>query len=394
MTHSLNQKFEAVKACVLIPTYNNDATLKAVIENILEYTDKIIIVNDGSTDTTSKILKAFDHLHIITFEKNKGKGAGLRAGFKKAVELGFEHAITIDSDGQHLATDLETFLDNIKATPEALLVGARNMESENVPGKSSFGHKFSNFWYSVNTGIRLPDTQSGYRSYPVKLIDDIKWKTKRFEFEIEVLVRSAWAGIEVRGVPIDVYYPPAEERVSHFRTVRDFSRITVLNTIFVTIALIYFWPRKIVSTAKKLGPKEVFRRYFYDPSESSLSIASAIGMGVFLGIAPFWGWQIVLIVLFAHLLKLNKAIALLAGHISIPPMIPFILAASYFTGGWIMGSSMPESWSQEVTFELVKANLWQYIVGAFILAAAAGITFGIVSYILMLIFRNPEKMNQ
>jgi len=392
--NTLQENFIQVNACVLVPTYNNEGTLKFVIDNILEYTDRIIIVNDGSTDSTVNILKSYTELEIISFPENRGKGMALRQGMKKALEKGYDYVIAIDSDGQHMASDLVVFLDAIKKHPNSLLVGARNMSSKNVPGKSSFGNNFSNFWYKVNTGIDLPDTQSGYRSYPVRLMKDIKWKTERFEFEIEVLVMSAWNNIDVKAIPVEVYYPPADERVSHFRTVRDFARISVLNTIFVCIALVSFWPKKILSSVKKKGPKEVFRQYFYDPAETNVSITLSVMLGVFIGITPFWGYQIILILLFAHLLNLNKAIAFIAGHISLPPVIPFILYGSYTLGGKVLGSSGTIDFSKTLTFEIVKQNLLQYVVGAFFLAFVTSVLIAVITYILLLVFRpkNPEKV--
>ena len=115
----LNPQFEKVKACVLVPTYNNDGTLKTVIDSILIYTNHLIIVNDGSTDTTKDILAQYKELTVINFPENKGKGMALRAGFAKAVELGYESAISIDSDGQHKASDLSTFVTQLEKTPNA-----------------------------------------------------------------------------------------------------------------------------------------------------------------------------------------------------------------------------------------------------------------------------------
>src|SRR5688572_21246227 len=181
-------KFKALKACVLIPTYNNAKTLEAVISKTLEYCDEVMVVNDGSTDGTPEIISRFKNLMIVTHPKNKGKGMALRNGFAKAVESGFNYVITIDSDGQHYPEDFITFLNKAEEQPGSLIIGARNMAVDNVPGKSTFGNKFSNFWFWVETGIRLPDTQSGYRLYPVQRLKKIWLFTTKFEFEIEVIV--------------------------------------------------------------------------------------------------------------------------------------------------------------------------------------------------------------
>lgn len=243
--------FKEKKVCVLVPTYNNAQTLKQVLKDVLEYTNQVIVVNDGSTDSTSEILKEFSQLSIINFPTNKGKGYALRMGFKKAFESGFDYAITIDSDGQHYADDLPVFLKKLEDHSSAIIIGARNMEQSSIPGKSSFGHKFSNFWYWVETGLRLNDTQSGYRLYPVKRLSSFMFITRKFEFEIEVLVRASWSGIEVTDTPVKVFYAEKGMRISHFRPFWDFTRISILNTVLVVIALLYIKPRDLFLGLKK-----------------------------------------------------------------------------------------------------------------------------------------------
>jgi len=246
-----NDRFRQHKVCVLIPTYNNAGTLKGVLDSVMRYTDQVIVVNDGSTDDTQVILRAYPHLTNVSYAKNVGKGWALRQGFEKALTMGFDYVISIDSDGQHFAEDLPGFLDKLQEEPGSLNVGARNMEQSSVPGKSSFGHKFSNFWFWVETGIRLPDTQSGYRLYPVRKMSNIRFVTRKFEFEIEVLVRAAWSGIPMTSIPVKVFYAEKGKRVSHFRPFKDFTRISILNTILVTIALLYIKPRNFFRGLKK-----------------------------------------------------------------------------------------------------------------------------------------------
>lgn len=246
-----DERFAQFKVCVLIPTYNNAKTLPQVLSSVLQHTGQVIVVNDGSTDATVDLLKGFPQVEVVHAKKNKGKGQALRTGFAKAVERGYDYAITIDSDGQHFADDLPVFLEALEKNPSAIVIGARDMGQEGIPGKSSFGNKFSNFWFWVETGIHLPDTQSGYRLYPVRLMKDISWVTVKYEFEIETIVRSAWKGIPVTSVPIKVFYPDQKERVSHFRPFKDFSRISVLNTVLVLIALLYIKPRDLFRAIKK-----------------------------------------------------------------------------------------------------------------------------------------------
>jgi glycosyltransferase involved in cell wall biosynthesis len=251
MSQSVRQQFEQKKVCVVVPTYNNARTLSQVLESILKFTTQVIVVNDGSTDSTLAVIKQHPEVAVVSYEKNKGKGYALRQGFQKAAELGYEYAITIDSDGQHYADDLIKFLEMLEEYPKAIIIGARNMDQESVPRKSSFGNKFSNFWFWVETGIKRKDTQSGYRLYPLKALQAISFITRKFEFEIEVLVRSAWAGIDVVEVPVKVFYPEKEKRISHFRPVQDFSRISVLNTVLVTITFLYIKPRDLFRSLKK-----------------------------------------------------------------------------------------------------------------------------------------------
>jgi glycosyltransferase involved in cell wall biosynthesis len=222
------------------------------LEDVLPYTQDIIVVDDGCTDNTSDILKQYEGLiQLVQHNKNQGKGIALRTGFRYAFSKGYEFAITLDSDGQHLASDLPYFLEKLETEKNTIFIGSRNMTQENVPGKSSFGNKFSNFWFKVETGIDAPDTQSGYRLYPLAPLQKMRFITWRYEFEIEVLVKAAWAGMGIDSVPIHVYYPPRNERITHFRPFKDFTRIGVLNTVLVTMAVLYYIPLRTIKGIKK-----------------------------------------------------------------------------------------------------------------------------------------------
>lgn len=235
--------------CTIIPTYNNRNTLAKVVNDASIYSDYVIVVNDGSTDDTLNILGNLRNskVIIVSYPKNQGKGHALLQGFKKAEELGFDYAVTMDSDGQHFAEDIPNLLSKIENDNETYLVlGSRNIDTqENMPSKNSFANNFSNFWFKVETGLTLPDTQCGFRIYPVKEVNKMHVFSTKYEAELEMLVRLAWRNVKVVSCPIKVYYAPEGERVSHFRPFKDFFRISILNTILSTISVFYIKPRNL-----------------------------------------------------------------------------------------------------------------------------------------------------
>ena len=383
----LKNRFDSLQVIVVIPTYNNATKLQAVIDDVLQYTNHILVVNDGSTDNTRQILTAYKQVNVFHLENNSGKGKAMRLGFQKAWEMGFKYAITIDSDGQHLAKDLKNFINKIEEEPEAMIVGARNMiDTEGVPSGSSFGHKFSNFWFRLETGKSLPDTQSGYRLYPLEILSKMRFYTSRYEFEIESIVRMSWRGVPMLWVPIDVEYP--EDRISHFRKFWDFFRISLLNSILVIIALLWIKPRDLYFRLRRGEIKQIILNEVLHSKDSNKTVALSIGFGFFMGIFPVWGFQMLIAVALSIPLKLNKAIVLIAANISIPPIIPVIIYFSFLTGGLLTGNSVLPHFSANLSFNDIKGDLLQYYIGAIVLAIVFGLFMGIISWFLLKKWRN------
>nr|WP_262903537.1 DUF2062 domain-containing protein [Niabella beijingensis] len=382
-----------MEVCVIIPTYNNAASIGDVITGVLRFTTSIIVVNDGSTDSTTAVLNAFPGITVVSYMPNKGKGVALRTGFRKALEMGYKYAITIDSDGQHFAKDLPLFLDKLEQESPALIMGSRNMEqTANVPGKSSFGHKFSNFWFKVETGISCPDTQTGYRLYPLEPIGRMRLFTRKYELEIEVIVRLAWAGVPVTWVPITVYYPPKEERITHFRPFKDFSRISVLNTVLVLITFLYIKPRDFFRWLfTKKNWKQELRQRLINTNESTVTKANSMAFGAFMGIIPIWGFQLLVGIPLAHFMRMNKALFILAANISIPPMIPLIVFLSYKMGKPLMrGRAMELSFNKQLTLKDISQNLEQYLYGSILLAVLAALLFWILTFFILKLTRKQK----
>jgi len=397
----IQSKINELKLCVIIPTYNNAGTIAKVITKVQQYTKNVIVVNDGSTDNTQQIISEISDIKIVSYPKNKGKGYALQKGFKYAIKKGFDFAITIDSDGQHFAEDIPTFVEKLEENKNVLLIGARNMSQDGVPGKSSFGNKFSNFWFKIETGKSMPDTQSGYRLYPISRYKKMLFFTRKYEFEIEIIVRSAWKGIEIESVPIKIYYSPPEERVSHFRPFKDFTRISILNSILVFIAFVYIKPVMFVKYLFTNNPVKIVKEQISKHNDSNIKISSAIAFGLFMGIFPVWGFQMILAATIAHFLKLNKIIVLVFSNISIAPMVPIIIYLSYQAGGIVLGNTN-DLMSGEKIIALkntilngefftagneIGYSIYQYLIGSVVFGVILGLSVGLISLILLNIFR-------
>lgn len=381
---------EELNILVVIPTYNNAPVLGAVLRDIRQYAPHVLVVNDGSTDETARVLEAYPDVRVIAYPHNRGKGHALKTGLRAATTEGYRYAITIDSDGQHFAADLPRFVEAIRQQPDRLLIGARNLASDNMPGKNTFANKFSNFWFRLETGLALADTQSGYRLYPLQRLKGMRFFTTKYEFELEIIVRAAWRNIPVANIPVGVYYPPEGERISHFRPVRDFTRISVLNSVLVTVALLWYWPWRFVRSLTRENVRRFIEDNITRSGESNLRITLSVMLGVFFGIAPLWGYQMIVAGVSAHFLRLNKVLAVVASNISIPPMIPFLLYGSYVTGGWMLGLPLTLD-LHTVSFDALRTSLLQYLAGSVVFGLLCSGVAGVVLLPVLALFRKKTE---
>ncbi len=219
-----------MKTCVVVPVYNSPYILE-VLQDLFSYHYHIIVVDDGSNEKVNITNLEYRDIELITHPYNQGKGAAILSGAKKAKSLGFDHFVTIDADKQHLSSEI------VKLTKayekNSIIIGNRNFEQENVPKSSKFGRKFSNFWVQLETFRQLGDTQSGFRIYPVSILE-LPIVNKRFDFEIEVLVFHAYKKRKIIDVDVECFYPPKEERISHFDALKDNMRLSLLHAKLIT----------------------------------------------------------------------------------------------------------------------------------------------------------------
>jgi predicted LPLAT superfamily acyltransferase/glycosyltransferase involved in cell wall biosynthesis len=339
-----------LRFCICIPTYNNPATILAVVRDCLVRTPyPVLVVDDGSIPAVSLagIEDPDSRLTVIRFESNQGKGMALQAGMRECLKRGFTHLISVDGDGQHLASEISKLTAVALAEPWDLVIGNRRLVSGNVPGLSKFGRKFSNFWVRFQTSHPILDSQSGFRIYPLSVTQNLTFWTKKFDFEIEVLIRCLWRGVNVREVEIECYYPAPEERVSHFHKFRDNARLSCLNTVLVVLSLLR-------------------------ANDSPRKIALAVGTGVWIGSTPFFGLHALIAAAFSFLFRLNAVYLLLGTQISIPPIAPILAIASIFVGGFLTGTAATGS----------RSFSWNWLLGSCVVGAGLGLLFGVLSYFI------------
>jgi glycosyltransferase involved in cell wall biosynthesis len=345
------------------------------------------VVDDGSTDGGADRLADLD-CRVIRLDRNRGKGAAILAGAAHALAQGFAAIITVDADGQLDPAEAGQLAAAAAGQWPAIVIGARRMDRDNAPGASLFGRAFSNFWVRLECGRELPDTQSGYRLYPVRELLALKTGCRRYDFEVESLTRAAWAGLPIQAVPVAVHYPPAAERQSHFHRFKDNFRLTCLHTRLVTRALIP-WPHKrlIPQTPRKiraarrerpslLHPVRFLKRLCLEHS-SAPQLASAAWMGVFLGALPLIAIHTVAIIYVSHRLHLNKLTAITASQVCMPPLVPVLcIEIGYFMRH---GSLLVDlNWDTMVV--QIHYRLWEWLLGSLLVGPLLGLVVGGVLY--------------
>ncbi len=368
---------------IVIPLYNHAQTLEKVVAESLGFTRHLIVVDDGSRDNVDKILARLNPaVHIIRHPRNLGKGAAILSGAEKARKLGASHIITIDADGQHYSADISGFIAAVRKNPEAIIVGCRNFTATYVPKSSAFGRRFSNFWFRVQTGQKVGDSQSGFRAYPLTLLKAMKWREKRYAFENEVLVRAAWAGVKIYEIDIGVYYPAKPEHISHFHRLWDNLRLSFLNTR-LTIRSMLPWPHNQLDDqglppAQPVSILHPIRslRLLLQENASPKRLAIAVALGVMVGALPLLGMRAMIILMITGYFRLNKIVALAAGNICMPPFVPALcIEVGYFI--------RHGSWLTEISFRTLGYQaldrFWEWGLGSLIVGPLLAAFFGFLT---------------
>lgn len=232
-----------MKPAVIIPVYNHDRQIGEVVRRTLKLGLPVFVVDDGSTDGTAQIIMAISGITVLRHAVNYGKGAAILSGLAAAHENGCDWAITLDGDGQHNPEDAGALLNAVRVAERCIVIGKRQgmADQHNVPWTSRFGRGFSNFWVWAAGGPWVEDSQSGFRLYPIPEALQLGVEARRYQFEVEILVKARQHGMKTKEVPVSVVYQAKGERVSHFRPWRDFLRnsTTFNRLIFARIFRVF-----------------------------------------------------------------------------------------------------------------------------------------------------------
>lgn len=362
---------------VVIPVYNHADTLRAVVEGALRQGHPVLVVDDGSTDGSLDRVEGLD-IRRLRCPANRGKGQAILRAAALARTWGFEAILTLDADGQHDPADARLLLEAAADTWPAILVGARRMGPDNAPRSSLFGRAFSNFWVRLECGQALADTQSGYRLYPVAFLLSRRFLTRRFTFEIEVLVRGSWAGLPVLSVPVSVYYPPAGERISHFRKFRDNARMTVLHCALVLRSLLPWPHRRFLPRTPR--PAGSFLRRLSREHASAGELAAAVGLGIFLGSLPIIPFGLAVIVYVNHKLHLNQLAGTAASNLCVAPFVPFLCIQA---GHLLLHGRLWTEFNRVTLLHQIHLRAWEWLLGSLVVGPLLGAAGALLTYCLV-----------
>jgi len=375
---------------ILAPTFDNSTTLAGVLRRIEQLGIPVIVINDGSTDQTPAILEGFPSVSVLTHPVNLGKAAALKTGFQAAARMGFTHALTIDTDGQHDPEQIPRLLELAGESPAALVLGTRDVQIDGYPRRNRLGRTISNALVWLESGLSVTDSQCGLRVYPLELVARTACHASRYGYETEILTRAAWIGASVVEVKVNCRYADLDGLVSHFHPLGDSLRAVPMH-----VRLLFRgasrWPGRLASA---FHPVAAWRHLRTTPKARN-EFAGGLAVGVFISCLPLYGVQGILSFLAARVLRLNPLSAVAGSQLSMPPLSAVLIAAS-ITAGHLM---LHGSWPDAAFLRAAHTSLWSlaalrifladWIIGGMLVGAALSLATYLVVRATLAIGSSP-----
>lgn len=412
MQDSQTQKpFEPV---VVAPSFNNAGTLAGIVRRVRALDLPLIVVNDGSTDATAEILASLatadDGIRVVTHPHNRGKAAALATAFGAAADAGYTHAVTIDTDGQLDPEQIPSLLSMARKTPHGLVIGQRDENTEGYPSKNRLGRRVSNLFVWMQSGVRVADSQCGFRVYPLDFLREVRCHAGRYGFETEVLTRAGWAGRPVLGVTVRCHYFPAGKGVSHFRPFLDSFRGVPMHLRLMLRALCPLPRARAADDAHAdaqplaksrwrrlldwLNPMPALRQLRED-DVGRANAAAGLAMGAFIANLPAYGFQTALSLYAARRLHLHPLSVVAGSHLSTPPLGPVLVAAAITIGHLLLHAELPTLASYDVRvtgpWPLLRTCFLEWTLGAIVMGLfSAWVTYLSARWLFRLAARETD----
>jgi uncharacterized protein (DUF2062 family) len=399
------------KPVVVAPSHNNAGTLADIVRRVRTLDLPLVVVNDGSTDDTGGILAALSSsdpgVTVVTHPRNRGKAAALMTGFAAASDAGYTHAVTIDTDGQLDPEQIPQLLSLARRTPQALVIGQRDENTEGYPSKNRLGRRVSNLFVWMQSGVRVADSQCGFRVYPLDFLRQVRCHAGRYGFETEVITRAGWAGRPVIGTTVRCHYFPKGKGVSHFRPCVDSFRGVPMHLRLMLRALSPL-PRAEPGAApgyergKTLGrrlldwlnPMPAIRQLREDDAGRA-NAAAGLALGAFIANLPAYGFQTALSLYAARRLHLHPLSVVIGSHLSTPPVGPLLVAAGITIGHLLLHAHLPTLANFDVRtvgfLPLIKSFFVEWLIGGVVMGLfSAWVTYLVSRWLFRLAARDTE----
>ncbi len=378
-----------------VPVFNNRDTVKDVVSGCLSVLQNVVVVDDGSTDADLASMLAGMNVTVLKHAENLGKGRAILTASRHIEDQGGDYMITIDADGQHRPADINKFLPLLDDNDPAVIIGSRNFNTDNVPGKSRFGRSFANFWLRVETGVQIDDCQSGFRAYPVRYLNRMRFRGSHYDFEAEVLARAVWAGLKLKSVEVDVIYPEADKRVSSFKPFLDNLRISHTHAMLIGRRLVPLKHGKLVKGEKTdlsilRQPRKLLVMLVKEHATPG-GLAMSAAVGIFFAVLPLLFVHSLVILYVAARLNLNKIVALNVQHLCAPPFVPALcIEVGYFmrNGRWLTDISF------ETVFAQFPDRMLEWLLGSLILAPVGAVLAGMITFFAAAMIRKRMSVNK
>jgi glycosyltransferase involved in cell wall biosynthesis len=216
------------RTAVVIPAFNAAAHLAAVVDAVSKHVplSRVIVVDDGSADDTGVVARRSGAV-LLEHGENRGKGVALETGILAAARMGMDFVITLDADGQHDPREIPMFLDKEAQTGADIIVGNRMANRRNMPADRVFANRATSWFVSARSGVRIPDSQNGYRLLRTALYQGLGIQARRYDAESEVLIRAGRAGARIEWVPVETIYGAEKSSVNPVVDTLRFLRMAV-----------------------------------------------------------------------------------------------------------------------------------------------------------------------